>query len=110
MYIKKLFTGLLAVGLLTMPGCKKDKVNETTVFVSTSNLTNITSTSATAGGDVDLVGVESLTERGVVWAPIPKPTTANKKAIATGSGIGNFSAKLTDLTSGAVYYVRAYVI
>src|ERR1700730_401200 len=116
MYTNKLFTGLLAVFLLFMAGCKKDKGTATTVFVSTTNITNITGGSstdpvaATSGGDVDLVGVESISERGVVYATTPKPTTANSKGIATGSGKGNFVAALKGLTFGAVYYVRAYVI
>ena len=115
MYNRKLFTGLLAAGLLFMVGCKKDKDNVTTVLISTTNITNIAGTSttdpvsATSGGDIEVVGSESITERGVVWALTPKPTTANNKA-TSGSGKGNFSANLTGLTFGSDYYVRAYVI
>jgi hypothetical protein len=116
MYDKKLFTGLLAITLLFLAGCEKEKNPEKKgVFVSTTSITNITlaspanTISATAGGDADLVGDESITERGVCWATTPKPTTTNNKTTA-GTGTGNFSANLTGLTFGAIYYLRAYVI
>ncbi|KIC94333.1 hypothetical protein [Flavihumibacter solisilvae] len=109
MYIKNFYTGLLAAGILLIAGCKKDKAAETTVFVSTSDVTEITSETAKAIGDVDLVGVEDITERGFVWATSAMPTTANEK-VAAGSGKGNFSGQVTGLTSGNTYYLRAYVI
>lgn len=118
MYKNKLFTGFLAAGLLfIMAGCEKEKTPEKKgVFVSTSSMTNISlvapanTVSATAGGDADFVGSESITERGFCWALTTKPTTANNKATATGTGTGNFSINLSGLTFGAIYYVRAYVI
>ena len=105
----KLFTAFLAAGLLFMAGCKKDNAIETTVFVSTSDITNITSVSATATGDVDVVGAESISERGFFWASTPKPTMANSK-ITAGTGKGNFTAAITGLSVGADYYLRSYVI
>src|SRR5215831_680756 len=106
----KLFTVLLASALLFTIGCKKDSVNKTTVFVSTSDMTDITSESATGAGDVDLVGTVAITERGVCWDINSKPTIDKSKAIANGTGTGHFTADLTGLTSGTDYYARAYVI
>jgi hypothetical protein len=110
--MKKLLITLSAAGLLFMAGCKKDDGVETTVFVSTSSVTNITSISATGAGDVDLVGVESMTERGICWNSdsTQKPTIDNNKAIANGTGRGHFDAQLMGLVSGTDYYARAYVI
>ena len=110
MYKNKLFTGLLMAGLLFVVSCKKDKTVTTTVFVSTSTMSNITSASATATGDVDLAGVEDITERGFAWATTEKPAVTNNKATAAGTGRGNFTAALTGLTAGELYYVRAYVV
>ena len=113
---KKLFTSLFLAMVLFIVGCEKDKTPEKKgVFVSTSSITDIAlvspgnTISAKAGGDADFVGSESITERGVCWATTRKPTTADNKATA-GSGTGNFSAALTGLTFGTLYYVRAYVI
>jgi hypothetical protein len=110
MYKNKLLTGLFIGGLLVIASCKKDKTVTTTVFVSTSAMTNITSASAHASGDVDLAGVEDITERGFCWATTEKPTVTNDKTTAPGTGRGNFTADITGLTAGALYYVRAYVI
>lgn len=114
MYKRKLFSGTLIL-LLFAYGCKKDK-DTTTVLVSTTTVTNITATSptdpvsASSGGDVAVVGAESITECGICWATSSRPTTANQKATSGNSGAGNFSAELTGLTFGGTYYVRAYVI
>lgn len=110
MYTNKLLIALSAVSLLFTVGCKKNNETGTTVFVSTSGVTNITSVSATAGGDVDLVGAVAITERGVCWDVNPKPTTDKNKAVAGGDGTGHFESEITGLTAGADYYVRAYVI
>lgn len=117
MYKKNLFAGLFTTALLLFTmGCKKDKDAATTVLVSTSAVTNIAATSpsdpvsATSGGDVAVVGAESITERGVCWATSSRPTTSDQKAASGSSGAGNFSAELTGLTFGGAYYVRAYVI
>lgn len=110
MCARKLFTLLSSAALLFMGSCKKNKGIETTVFVSTSDMTNITSVSATGAGDCDLVGVEAISERGVCWGTNPKPTIADNKSTAEGTGRGHFSADITGLTSGVDYYARAYVI
>src|SRR5690242_19163713 len=107
----KLFIIFLAAGLFAA-GCKKDSVEKSGVFVSTSDAANITSLSATVGGDVDVVGTNAISERGVCWNTdsTSKPTTENNKAVATGNNTGHFNADITGLTSGTNYYARAYVI
>lgn len=106
----KFFTGLVAVVLLLIASCKKEETVGTTVFVSTSGVTNVTSISATASGDCDLVGAKAITERGICWNTTQLPTTDNNKAVAPGADTGHFTADITGLTSGVDYYVRAYVI
>src|SRR5262245_45412903 len=100
----KLIAGLFAIAILFLIGCKKDKAPGTAVFVSTVQITNITSVSATGGGDVDVVGAEAMSERGLCWATNSKPTVSDNK-IAVATGKGPFTAEITGLTAGNTYYV-----
>ena len=75
--------------------------------LSTSTITQITETSAVAGGNVTGDGNASVTERGVVYSTNQNPTTADTK-VAAGSGMGSFTCNLTDLQPNTTYYVRAY--
>ncbi len=77
--------------------------------VTTASASNITSTSATIGGNVTSDGGASVTERGVVYSTSKKPTTSNSKK-TSGSGTGRFSISLTGLSNGTTYYARAYAI
>ena len=84
----------------------KDVVSPT---VTTAAITQITETTAVAGGNVTSDGGASVTERGVVYATTQNPTTADNK-VAGGSGVGTFTCNLTDLQPNTKYYVRAYAI
>lgn len=75
--------------------------------VVTSAVTQITETTAVAGGNVTSDGGASVTERGVVYSTSANPTTANSK-VTSGSGTGAFACNLTDLQPNTTYYVRAY--
>ena len=77
--------------------------------VTTSAVTQITETSAVAGGNVTSDGGASVTERGVVYSTTANPTTANTKKVS-GSGTGAFTCNLTGLQASTTYYVRAYAI
>jgi uncharacterized protein (TIGR02145 family) len=75
--------------------------------VSTSPITNPTSTSAVGGGNVISDGGATVTARGVCWGPNPGPTTSNPHT-TDGNGIGVFVSNITGLQPGTTYYVRAY--
>ena len=77
--------------------------------VTTSTITQITETSAVAGGNVTTDGNASVTERGVCISTVSNPTTANTK-ITAGSGTGSFTCNLSNLQAGTTYYVRAYAV
>ena len=77
--------------------------------ITTSAVTQITETTAVAGGNVTADGGASVTERGVVYSTTANPTTANTKKVS-GSGTGAFTCNLADLQAGTTYYVRAYAI
>ncbi|MBR5573918.1 MAG: carboxypeptidase regulatory-like domain-containing protein [Paludibacteraceae bacterium] len=78
--------------------------------VTTSSATNITTSSATIGGNVTSDGGATVTERGVCYSTSSSnPTTSNSKK-SSGSGLGNFTVNLSNLSAGTKYYVRAYAI
>ncbi|MBR6064146.1 MAG: hypothetical protein IKP54_08345 [Bacteroidales bacterium] len=75
--------------------------------VSTNTISNITSTSATCGGNVTATGGASVTAKGVCWSTSQNPTTSDSHT-TNGSGTGSFTSNITGLTPGTTYYVRAY--
>ena len=77
--------------------------------VTTAEVTNITETSATSGGNVTDDGGAEITARGVVWNTSQQPTlTSNDGYTTDGPGIGSFTSIITGLNSDTQYYVRAY--
>ena len=87
-------------------GCKKDPVLPT---IATSAPANITSSSATTGGNITSDGRASVTDRGICWALTANPTVENNK-IASGTGDGIFSADISGLQLATTYHVRAYAV
>lgn len=77
--------------------------------VSTNYISNITSKSSTCNGTVTDQGLSNVTERGFYWSTNSNPNSTNTPH-QCGSGIGDFSFNLTDLTPGTTYYVQAYAI
>lgn len=75
--------------------------------VSTNNVTNITQTSATCGGNVASDGGATVTARGVCWSTSQNPTVSGSHT-TDGTGTGSFTSNITGLTQGTTYYVRAY--
>ena len=88
--------------------CIKDP--ETTIslpILNTQNVTSITTTTATSGGNITNDGGATVTARGVCWNTVTGPTTANSKT-TDGTETGSFVSSLTLLTAGTKYYVRSY--
>jgi uncharacterized protein (TIGR02145 family) len=75
--------------------------------VQTSEVSDITDTSAVCGGDVTSDGNVPVTVRGVCWSTSQNPTIADSYT-TDGSGTGRFTSSLTGLSQGTTYYVRAY--
>ena len=76
-------------------------------IVTTSNVSNITASSASCGGNVTADGGSYVTERGICWATSNAPTIQNSH-VAMGQGTGSFTCNMTNLEPNNVYYVRAY--
>lgn len=77
--------------------------------VTTNQVTNITQTTATCGGNVTSAGGATVTERGICWSTSHNPTTSNTHA-NSGTDTGTFTINMTNLTANTTYYVRAYAI
>ena len=75
--------------------------------VSTSEVTDITQTSASCGGAVTYAGGAAVTAKGLCYGTSENPTT-DDNTVAGGTGIGAFTGELTGLISNTTYYVRAY--
>ena len=76
-----------------------------TVF--TSIVTDITSTSATAGGNVTSGGSAPVTVRGLCWSTSASPTTADSKT-TDGTGTGEFVSSINGLSPNTKYFLRSY--
>ena len=75
--------------------------------IITSDVSLISSTFATCGGNVTFDGGEIVTARGVCWSTSPNPNTSDNYT-SDGNGTGGFSSLLSGLTPNTTYYVRAY--
>jgi uncharacterized protein (TIGR02145 family) len=75
--------------------------------VTTVEITNVDTTTATTGGIITDNGGLSITARGVCWSTSQNPTI-NDNSTLDGSGTGSFTSEITGLTEGTMYYVRAY--
>jgi len=88
---------------LVLQTCKKITLPE----VTTGNVSEISQTSATSGGEVTNNGGEEVTARGICWSTDQKPTITSGKT-SDGSGNGSFTSKITGLSANTTYYIRAY--
>jgi hypothetical protein len=77
--------------------------------VTTTDASNVGSTSVVLGGNVTSDGSAAVTERGICYSITQNPTTGDTK-LAIGSGTGAFSYTITGLTQITTYYARAYAI
>jgi uncharacterized protein (TIGR02145 family) len=75
--------------------------------LSTTEISLITGTSSTSGGNISSDGGAPITVKGICWNTSGSPTVSD---ITTnvGSGTDSFTGSLTGLTIGTTYYVRAY--
>ena len=75
--------------------------------VTTAEVTNISQTTATSGGNVTSGGGAFVTARGICWNILPNPTTSDNHT-PDGADTGSFISYLTSLNPNTTYYVRAY--
>lgn len=75
--------------------------------VYTSQVIDITNTTAKGGGRIYSSDAPEVTARGVCWSKSQNPTLADSHTL-DGSGYGLFVSEITGLTPNTTYYVRAY--
>ncbi len=105
----KIFKGSLAVVLFVIficfPSMTAAQVNLPTVV--TGDISNITASGATCGGNVTDDGGSPITARGIFYSTTPIPGGTNFMYGVT-PGTGAFSITLVRLSMGTKYYIRAY--
>ncbi|MEI7980258.1 MAG: hypothetical protein WCI71_01305, partial [Bacteroidota bacterium] len=75
--------------------------------VTTDPVTSPTSTGGTSGGNVTSDGGAAVTARGVCWNSTGTPAITDPKT-TDGTGTGTFVSTISGLTTGVLYYIRAY--
>lgn len=95
---------VMAIGLIFLSGCDKEK--EPTV--TTVEATEITFESAVVGGNVTSDGGAPIIARGVVWGTNQNPSLSDSFTTDEANSTGTFSHKLEGLVDGVSYYARAY--
>lgn len=82
--------------------------------LTTTDASNVTTTSATFGGNIADQGNSAVTERGIVYSATnanPKITDTDATKDTNGTGTGSFSESIGSLSTNTnVYYYRAYAI
>ena len=76
--------------------------------VATGLVSDITTTTATFGGNVTADGGATLAECGVCWGESTNPTVEGNHSYISNPAVGTFSVNISGLTAGTTYYVRAY--
>jgi hypothetical protein len=88
-------------------GSQSSFTTTTQPTISTSTISNITTTSALGGGKIVSASNESVLSSGVCWSTTTLPTISNSHT-SDGTSVGIFISSITGLTSNTKYYLRAY--
>ena len=78
--------------------------------VSTTAVSDITTTSAISGGNVTNEGGTPVSRRGVCWSTTPNPTVGVNDTTWNASGPGIFTSWIYPLIPNTSYFVRAYAV
>jgi len=112
--MRKLTTLILyASVIILISNCKKDNyikdINDSKKLpvVETSDIIDITQTTAKSGGNITFESSSRITARGVCWSYYQNPTISNYKTIDGGES-ESFTSQISGLTPNTTYYVRAY--
>jgi hypothetical protein len=77
------------------------------IQLTTNEITEITGTTATSGGNITSDGGATIIERGVCWNTTENPTINDNKT-SDGSGSGPFTSSIIELVPNSTYYARSY--
>jgi hypothetical protein len=76
--------------------------------LTTTSVSEITSKTALSGGNIISDGGSYIIARGVCWNTDEYPLVDLETKTIDGTGSGIYSSKISELTPGTTYYVRAY--
>ena len=93
--------------ILSVESCKKDI--HTPPVITTNDVTEISYTTATSGGEVTDEGRVPVKYNGVCWNTSANPTISNSRTMQSGAS-GSFTSNITLLAPNTLYYVRAFAI
>ncbi len=100
-------TFLVLIVSMAFTACNPIVKTELLPVLTTTEVSAITQTTSTSGGNITSDAGSSVTVRGVCWSTKVSPTVADSKT-TDGGGIGSFTSSITGLAAGTTYYVRAY--
>lgn len=90
--------------------CLRDGGGSTTSpTVTTAEVSGVTTSGATCGGNVVSDGGATVTSRGICYGTASNPDITGSHT-ADGSGTGSFVSTMTGLSSGTPYFTRAYAV
>lgn len=78
------------------------------IIASTTTASSIKQTSANSGGLITNNGASKITSRGVCYSKTRSIPTISDSKTTNGTGIGQFTSPLTNLSPSTKYYIRAY--
>ncbi|MBV5312451.1 MAG: hypothetical protein JZU47_04090 [Prolixibacteraceae bacterium] len=76
-------------------------------IVNTVVVTDLTTTSAIARGNIISTGFTNITDAGICWAESQNPTINDSK-ISSGASVGTYLCTIKDLKPNTTYNLRAY--
>ena len=97
---------MICIAQLTLWNCTR---TEDLPTVTTNEVTDITQTTAVAGGSI-LANGANVTVRGVCYSASNSNPTVDDLHTTDGSGTGDFSSPLSSLLENTTYHVRAYAM
>jgi hypothetical protein len=87
----------------------EDPLTDDTILaeITTTEVSNITQSTANTGGSITNTGGGDITEKGICWSTALDPTVDHNKIISS-SASNDFESIIEGLTANTAYYVRAY--
>jgi hypothetical protein len=104
--MRKLFALLL---ITFISSCNDDDDVVMLSTLSTLEISQLTKTSASSGGEITSDGGGTIINRGLCYNTSTNPTIENF-VVPNAGGTGSFIGQMTGLNEGTTYYVRAYAV
>lgn len=98
---------LLLGTAINLPSCSKEESLPTPPVVATTNVSDITETTALIQGIIKDDGGDDIIAKGICWSTFRNPTISSDRTTDV-SGNSSFTGILTGLKANTKYYVRAY--